>query len=945
MNKRTGICIGQLGLLLFCLHLGLASRAQVFGGNPPSLQWRQIKTDTVRVLFPSHLGAAATEVAALSGRLGRTQTTLGGRMRPISIVLQSLPTLSNGYVGLAPRRSEFYLTPEQNSFELGSLPWLQQLLFHEFRHVQQYNNFRKGLSKLGLYVAGEAGLTLMNNAAIPNWFWEGDAVFQETRETRQGRGRLPSFYNGYRSLWAAGKKYSWMKLRNGSLRDYVPDHYQMGFLLTAFGRERFGEKVWAGITDDAVRFKGLVYPFQRAVQKATNLSYQQFREQAWQHFQQSNESAPDSASNWAARQKHFAGDIAHPQWIDKDRLIYVKSSYRQVPHFMLLHISTGVEEELVVKNISLDAYFSARRNTVVYAARNFDRRWGWKEYNDIVLLDIDTKRSVYLTHRQRYFSPDISPDGKSIVAVQVAVDGKVQLDLLSATDGQLLQKIPNPDGFYYSHPKFLDKQTVVSAVRDREGQMSLARIDLRNGQHKWLLPFSMNVIGFPSVKGDTVCFTASFQGRDQLFACVGKELYRLDTKGFNRHTGSYQPSLQNGQLVWIDFTAAGQKLSRTQLRSSDWKPLHPDQLRELVPPASLRSLQNDTLLGGTTGTALYQDKKYAALKGLFNFHSWLPYVNDPEYTLTLSSENILNTVQSELFFTYNSNEESKQMGASAIYGGLYPWIRLGGSFIKDRKALYNNQVVEWDEWELRTGLQLPLNFSGGRHFTQGRIGSDFVIAQPNFKGLYKDSFSGKSYGYLSNSMVFANQVQKAVQHIYPHFAQQVRVEFNKGVTRLEGHQFLVNGQWFFPGLGVNHSLVLQTAFQVRDTLRRILFTNNFPFSRGYIGRNFHQMLRAGINYHMPLWYPDAGFAQLLYVQRVRSNLFFDFTRILEYNNSHQAVHLNYRSVGAELFFDTRWWNQQPISFGFRYSRLLDAANQGLRPDQFELVLPVSIFGR
>jgi hypothetical protein len=37
----------------------------------------------------------------------------------MSIVLQDKTTIPNAYVGLAPFRSEFYLTPDQNSFEIG----------------------------------------------------------------------------------------------------------------------------------------------------------------------------------------------------------------------------------------------------------------------------------------------------------------------------------------------------------------------------------------------------------------------------------------------------------------------------------------------------------------------------------------------------------------------------------------------------------------------------------------------------------------------------------------------------------------------------------------------------------------------------------------------------------------------------------------------------------
>ncbi|MFD2147230.1 hypothetical protein [Mucilaginibacter antarcticus] len=72
--------------------------------------------------------------------------------------------------GFSPFRSEFYLTPDQNSFELGTLSWPDQLAIHEFRHVQQYNNFNVGLSKGLSILFGQAGQALGNDIAIPNWF-------------------------------------------------------------------------------------------------------------------------------------------------------------------------------------------------------------------------------------------------------------------------------------------------------------------------------------------------------------------------------------------------------------------------------------------------------------------------------------------------------------------------------------------------------------------------------------------------------------------------------------------------------------------------------------------------------------------------------------------------------------------------------------------------------
>lgn len=186
--------------------------SQQFGGHPPSQKWRQINTDSVRVIFAPGLEKQAKEVADITRALSSVSlSTIGNRTRKINIVLQHQTTNPNGYVGLGPWRSEFFMTPMQNNFGLGSLPWHKSLALHEYRHVQQYNNFRKGISKVAYTIFGEQTLALFTSTAVPNYFWEGDAVYQETLMSRQGRGRIPYFFNGYRSLWSADKKYSWQK--------------------------------------------------------------------------------------------------------------------------------------------------------------------------------------------------------------------------------------------------------------------------------------------------------------------------------------------------------------------------------------------------------------------------------------------------------------------------------------------------------------------------------------------------------------------------------------------------------------------------------------------------------------------------------------------------------------------------------------------------------------
>jgi len=158
-------------LLLFLLPLTIS--AQHFGGNPPSLKWRQINTDTVRVIFPAGLEAQGQRVSDIVHYLNRyTRSSIGNLQQKVNIVLQNQTLESNGFVQLGPFKSEFYLAPPPSPLELGSLQWEEQLALHEYRHVLQNMNFRQGISKVFAYLGGELGQAAVTNIAVPNWFWE-----------------------------------------------------------------------------------------------------------------------------------------------------------------------------------------------------------------------------------------------------------------------------------------------------------------------------------------------------------------------------------------------------------------------------------------------------------------------------------------------------------------------------------------------------------------------------------------------------------------------------------------------------------------------------------------------------------------------------------------------------------------------------------------------------
>ena len=143
---------------------------------------------------------------------------------------------------------------------------------------------------------------------------------------------------------------------------------------------------------------------------------------------------------------------------------------------------------------------------------------------------------------------------------------------------------------------------------------------------------------------------------------------------------------------------------------------------------------------------------------------------------------------------------------------------------------------------------------------------------------------------------------------------------------------------------VNHNLVINLAHQQKNKTNVIDFSNDFPFARGYQAENLDNMNKAGVNYHFPIAYPDAGIANTLYFLRIRGNLFYDYTHVSDFYSSGRPFRETFRSTGAEVYFDTKLFNQGAVSFGFRYSYLIDPdIFGGSGRNRFEIIVPVTVF--
>ncbi|HVW12475.1 MAG TPA: hypothetical protein VHB54_01555 [Mucilaginibacter sp.] len=941
LHLRTG------SLFILLLITAAYTRAQQFGGNPPSIKWDQINTPPAKVIFPRGLDSIAQEVANIVMQMnGVVKPTIGNKQKQISIVLQNQTIISNAYVGLAPFRSEFYLTPDPNNFELGSLPWPEQLAIHEFRHVQQYNNFNVGLSRALHILFGEGGQALGNDLAIPNWFFEGDAVFNETLVSKQGRGRLPFFLDGYRALWAADKNYSWMKLRNGSYRDYTPDWYPTGYMLVSYGRENFGNQFWRNVTHDAAAFDGIFYPLQRAVKKYSGESFTAFRDSAFNYYRKkfNSDRREGLGDNSIVRSRHFVADQEYPAYVNDTTLIYMKSTYNHLPEFVAR--TPRGERVISIRDISLDNYFDYHDGKIVYAAYRPDLRWTYRDYSELQLLDVATGKEKQLTFRSKYFSPAFSDDGTTIVAAQVAPTGKSELHLLSADDGKLVGVVPNPGGVFYTYPRFYGADKLISAIRTPKGEMTLGMIDIKTGKIDYLLPLSYQPIGFVTVRKDAAYFTATSGMNDRLFklSLTDRKFFELKNYYKRGYIGNYEPAVSENKLSWVGFTAVGYQLSERKRSDLQWDKIN-TRLPGALPDWGIKTLNRDSAKDLLDKVELepLAVTKYPKAYNLFNFHSIIPNINDPNYSIGIVGENVLNTFQSQLTFNYNRDEQYKELSFDAVYGALFPFLRTGIDYVIDRRSFYNGKNVYWNETNLYTGFEVPLILNRGIHITGLSFGSDIYYSRTDFQPPFRQTFHSTSYSYLNNYVSFSTHVGQAVQNIYPRWGQNLSLNYKAAITGISAQQFLASGNLFFPGLVVNHNLVVNLAYQQKGADNVIDFSNNFPFARGYFAENLHRMDKAGADYHFPIAYPDVGTANLIYVLRLRGDVFYDYTRGYD-RFIDGSSYKNFRSAGAALFFDTQWFNQASVSFGIRYDYLLDPdIFGGPGRSRFEIVLPVTVF--
>ena len=924
------LLLGALGASLFTGVAG-AQSLPVISQNPPDLRWREMRTPHFRVLYPAGLDSAAQRTA---GRLeavhGPGGTTLGVQARPIAVVLQNQTTVSNGFVTFLPRHAEFFTTPEQGQ-GLGTVDWLDGLVVHEFRHVNQFDKARQGVGRVLVPLLGDGALGVAA-VGVPQWFFEGDAVGTETALTRSGRGRIPYFGLGLRANLLSGRLYNYQKAVSGSLRDNVPNWYVLGYFLTSYLKTHGGPEAWARVLDRYYRFPFYPFSFSNSIRRAAGLRVEDLYARTM----------ADLDSTWRAEQaarpaptpvRELAGQVGtrvfteyqYPQYVNDSTVLALKSGLNNIPQLVLLG-RHGRERKLFIPGLlNVPEQLSVGGGAVVWPEFRQQPRWGQRVFSELKILDLTTGRLRAVGRGGRYAAAALSPDGTRLVAVRTDEAYHHALVVLDARSGALVQTLPNPRNDFYQQPRWLpDGRRVVAVVLHAAGK-TLEIIDPATGAVQPLLPVANVNLTNPQPWGEYVLYNSPQTGVDNIYAVnvASGQTLRVTNRPFGAYHAAVSPDGRT--LALHDYRATGARVVEMPLDPAAWTVLGAPATADVPGPYAAALAVGEP--AGARITALlaspdsagprYGVRRYRPLAHAFRVLGY-GVVQSPvgnAVSVGVRSQDFLSTTQTFAGLSYDQTERTFAGTGVLSYQGRFPVLDVEASYggrnatrYFDRAAPFDSlRPARWQYARVLAGVRVPLVLTRSKYLQALTLGAYYLHERVyNYPAAFRnrdETGPTTPLHALQTSLAYASQLKQSARDVAPRGGATLLATYRTTPfgTNLQASQVGAQAAVYLPGLAAHHALRLRAGYQYQQQ-GQYNFTAAISYPRAETSYlSFDRLAVASADYNLPLAFVHWSVGRVLYVQRLRADVFADVAR----GSSLVTVPVNGLPVRTRAYQDFR----------------------------------------
>ena len=940
------------------LLISVALNAQYFqtGQDPAMLKWRQINTDNFQLIYPDYYEEQAQHLAQkLEKVYDYASYSLNHKPAKISVILHTQNVKSNGLVAYAPKRSEFFTTPHQAIYPLD---WLEQLAVHEFRHVVQIDKINSELPGIIKILLGEQGTALVFGTYLPWWFIEGDAVVTETALSDFGRGRLPSFLMEHRAQVLEKGKYSYDKAYLGSYKDYVPNHYQLGYYMVANSRKRYGADLW----DKVITRVAKLTPFNTALKKETGMNkvalYNSVFDSLNAEWQTQDKNHINDKLTVLTKPSKVYTNYKYNHLLENGDIVSYRTSLNKIPAFVRIG-KDGNEKIIHQPGTIFEESVNYKEEWIIWAEQIPDLRWSHSGRSEIQLLNINTGKEITFQPEFNAFAPCISPDLNQVAVVEADFSSNYYLSVYNLSSGGLVSRIQTPVNNYFLSPHWLNNKELITVLLTKQGKR-LARFQIETEDYNILINRELGDIKHLQIHGNKLYFIGSYSGVDALyeFNLESKKITQL----FEPRFGVAYPAIsEDGTFVVSDYTSDGYRLIQLQKPS-------PKDIKEIVPATyplakdmAAQELGVPDLI--VTDSVNYPSKEYSKSNHLFNFHSWAPLYIEPynyEFVpgVSLMSQNVLGTAEAVLGYKWDTSEKTGQFYGRYIYKGWYPVFDLkisagkrASNYYQITEHVQSGQIVSrdttlerytWKETSFTATTKLPLNLSSGKFYRTLQPQVSYEFTHNKNDDSTPEVFPEGSYQSMSYHLYYRQVIRSSYQDVLPNFGFILNGSYYHSPFGSKNLGSMLGGQsiLYIPGLMSNHGTKLYGGMQSRTNGDHYSFSDIVRFPRGWGKVTTKELSLLSIDYKLPLVNPDWSLGGLSYIRRISATLFYDYAFLTRYQyqdgNPVGTFYQNISSYGLELIGDLNFLRfYAPVKIGFRTSYLPEISDM-----RFDLLFSV-----
>lgn len=615
--------------------------------------------------------------------------------------------------------------------------YLRMLLIHELSHVVHLDTVR-GVPR---FVNRIFGKVVSPNQVQPRWIIEGLAVWLESYFTSGGRVRSALFDMILRAQFLADRFPTLDEITTFT-RDYPGGSapYLYGGRLLDYLSRKHGSEAIAEMSHGYSR-RVLPYGINIVVEDVTDQNFVEL----WAEWVAEERALAEAILSRVEKRGVIEGQkieglgesVRTPRFAPNGRLILIDSPRDDD---LELVISDGLEKnalkkpEIRLRTSGGESSFTPDGKKVAAVVSDVvARRF---RFRDLELIDLDTKRRTRRTEGARLSDPDVSPDGKTIVAVQQNANFTWLATL--SFDGEDAPRIllpPKPGVQLFSPRWSPDGARIAFAVMRADGTRSIDVLDVASG-YQFSLTRSTALDQSPawSPDGKYLYFSSD---RGDVF-----NIHRVPATGgkieqiTNVRTGAFEPIVDptNRTLLFTVGSADGFDLHRLELDR------HPALSPE---PAPVRPAAT-----ATASAVVYPDEKYTPWETLIPKAYLFDFAvssNGAAGAISINGDDAIGAHSYRLRVGFDSI--GRRLGYNVNYTNRQQPTAIGISSSLSTADIPDSYVLRSTEndqrlsiWTLRFGLDLPLGWwdvGSGLNFSYGLELRKSLIAPPT------DPFQGE----------------------------------------------------------------------------------------------------------------------------------------------------------------------------------------------------------